>query len=120
MYRCAQPNQWPPHLRHMLEAAEKIIEYVGDLSAAEFYSSDMTYDATRFEIIVIGEAARRLTDQTRAQIPDVPWDPIRGMRNRVAHEYDRMNEEIFWEAVTISVPALAATLRGILAGNKEA
>ncbi|WP_419855528.1 DUF86 domain-containing protein [Candidatus Poriferisodalis sp.] len=119
MYSCAQPEDWLPHIRHMLEAAEKVIKYVGDLSEVEFYSSDVTYDATKFEIIIIAEAAGRLTDGARDQFPEVPWHQIRGMRNRVVHEYDRVSEESFWDTVTISVPQLVTILRHVLAEHEE-
>ncbi len=119
MYRCVQPEEWLPHIRHMLEAAEKVVKYVGDLNEVEFYSSDVTYDATKFEVVILAEAAGRLTDEVRAQLPDVPWHQIRGTRNRVVHEYDRVSEESFWETVTISVPQLVTTLRSILSEYEE-
>lgn len=119
MYRLAQPEDWLPHIRYMLEAAERVTSYVGDLSEAEFESDDLTCSATRLEVILMGEAASRLTDDLRSRIPDIPWQRIRRMRNIVVHEDGCEDEEPLWDAATVLVPKLATTLRDVLAAHGE-
>lgn len=119
MYRSAQPEDWLPHIRHMLEAAERVTSYVGELSEAEFDTNDVVCSATRLKIILIGEAASRLTDDLRSEIPDIPWHRIRRMRNIIVHEDDCEDEEPLWDTATVLVPRLATTLRGVLAEHGE-
>lgn len=119
MYRFAQPEDWLPHIRHMLEAAEKVDSYVGEFSEAEFNSSDRTHSATRLEVILIGEAASRLTDDLRAQIPGIPWHRIRRMRNIILHENGCDDEEPLWDTATVLVPKLVTALRDVLAEHGE-
>ena len=119
MYRSAQPEDWLPHIRHMLEAAENVTSYVGELSEAEFNSNDLTCSATRLEVILIGEAASRLTDDLRSQIPDIPWHRIRRMRNLIVHKIGCGDEEPLWDTATVLVPELAEVLRGVLAEHGE-
>ena len=61
-------------------------------------------------IEVIGEAATRVSEQTREALPDVPWTQIMGMRNRLIHAYFEVNSDILWQTATEDVPTLAAAL----------
>jgi uncharacterized protein with HEPN domain len=57
-------------------------------------------------IEIIGEAAGRISAETRALLP-LPWAQIVAMRNRVAHGYFEINEVIVWRTATVEVPAIA-------------
>jgi uncharacterized protein with HEPN domain len=59
---------------------------------------------------IVGEAAARVSEQTRVDCPDIPWAPIIGMRNRLVHAYFDINPGILWAAVTEEIPALARLL----------
>lgn len=65
-------------------------------------------------LYIIGEAANRIAQTTREQIPDIEWDAIRGMRNRLAHAYFDINLGIVWYSATIDTPRLLATVERIL------
>lgn len=51
-------------------------------------------------IEVIGEAASRVSDETRAANPAIPWSAIVGMRNRLVHGYFDIDTEIVWKTAT--------------------
>lgn len=55
---------------------------------------------------IVGEAAAKTSAETQAQLPDVPWASIVGMRNRLIHGYFDINTEILWKTATVEVPAL--------------
>ena len=61
-------------------------------------------------IEIIGEAATRVSEETRRMIPDVPWARIVAMRNRLIHIDFEVNSEILWRTAAEDVPALAAAL----------
>jgi uncharacterized protein with HEPN domain len=63
----------------------------------------------------IGEAARRVSAETRSKCPGIQWDGMIGMRSRIAHGYDDVNFEIVWNVLTTDLPLLIAELRRILA-----
>jgi uncharacterized protein with HEPN domain len=65
-------------------------------------------------IEVAGEAASKVTEATRAELPDLPWTAMTGMRNRLVHAYFDINRDILWTTVTEAAPALAHRLRNIL------
>ncbi len=65
-------------------------------------------------IEIAGEAASRVSEETQAALPDLPWASMIGMRNRLVHAYFDINRDILWTTVTQAVPPLAERLRKIL------
>ena len=65
---------------------------------------------------IVGEAANQVTDRGRAQIQDIPWADIVGMRNRLVHAYFDINLEILWRTVQFDLPPLVAVLERVLEG----
>ena len=57
-------------------------------------------------LLATGEAAARLTPETRAEFPNIPFQKIVGMRNRVVHDYGQIDLEIIWEIVQSDLPIL--------------
>jgi uncharacterized protein with HEPN domain len=62
----------------------------------------------------IGEAARRVSDETRLKHPKIEWLNIVGMRNRLVHDYTNINLDAVWKAATADVPRLAAELKSFM------
>lgn len=57
----------------------------------------MRVDAVIRNFEIIGEAANRLPDQIKEDLPNIDWHKIRGFRNRVAHDYMGINYFIVWQ-----------------------
>jgi uncharacterized protein with HEPN domain len=62
-------------------------------------------------LMVIEEAARRVSDTTRQEQVDISWAEINGMRNRLVHEYDAVDFDIVWDVVQNEIPRLIAILK---------
>ena len=120
MFRCVEPDHWLPSIRHMNEACKKIQRYIGTMTEDEFRADELRQDGVIRQIIIIWEAANRLPDQVREHLGDIPWRDVRGMRNRLVHRYDDVNEQTVWNAATISVPHLFNVVQGILTEHGEA
>lgn len=72
----------------------------------EYYQSDFFLrSAISMFLLQIGEIANGLTETTRIVSP-VPWSLIRGLRNRIAHGYDDMNQEIIYDTAVNDIPKL--------------
>lgn len=109
------PREWRTRLDDMVQAAERALGYVQGLTYEQFAADRRTVDAVSYAIVVIGEAASALKDVGPTLSPDIPWTDIRGMRNRVAHEYFGVDVKVLWETVRGDLPPLLATLRATLA-----
>ncbi len=97
------------YLEHMLEAIKLARSYVEGLSKSDFLADKRTQQAVILNIVVIGEAATQLIDEHSefaAQHPEIPWQKMRGMRNRMAHGYFDTNLNIVWDTVQQAFPEL--------------
>lgn len=64
--------------------------------------------------MIIGEAARNISDEFQAAHPEVPWRPIMAQRHRLTHEYGEINDDLIWAVATVHVPPLIERLRELL------
>lgn len=95
----------------MLQSAELITSYTKHCSEAEFAEDIKLQDAVIRRILVIAEAARRVSDSTRQALPNIAWPEINGMRNRLVHGYDDINLSVVWDVVQAEIPPLIAELK---------
>jgi len=70
--------------------------------------------ATAYAIQTISEAVRQIPDDWLADFPTAPWAQIRGVGNRIRHEYFRIDDAILWEIIATDAPALKAVLESML------
>ena len=63
---------------------------------------------------IVGEAAARLSPDTRDRYPRIPWPDIIGLRNRLIHGYDIVDFDILWDIVNGDLPPLIARLREVV------
>jgi uncharacterized protein with HEPN domain len=94
----------------MLESAQAVRGYVAGLSFEQFWDDYKTRDAVAMRLIVLGEASRHIDDATAAKLPTIPFSDIRATRNRIAHDYSKVNFRIVWEISQKDIPPLIAAL----------
>ncbi len=101
-------------LLDMLIAARKIQRFTASMTQDAFKGNEMIQSAVIREIQVIGEAARMVTDETKAKHTSIEWSAISGMRNRIIHEYFNIDLSIVWETINSDIPALLEQLERIV------
>ncbi len=84
-------------LRHILDAIAKIERYLENFDEANFRSDERTQDAIIRQLEIIGEASTNLTTELRDKNPQIPWEKLTAVRNRIAHGYFTINLEIVWD-----------------------
>ena len=100
------PRDWLIFFDDRIACGEKLHEYHARTDRIEFDRSGMAFDAMVRNVEVLGEAAVRLPESVRDQIPAVPWVAIIGMRHRLAHAYFGIDPDILWDVMDIEVPSL--------------
>ena len=98
-------------LLDMLQSAELILTYTAQCSKDEFIGDVQLQDSVIRRLLVIAEAARRVSESTRQTLPNISWQEINGMRNRLVHEYDAVNFNIVWDVVQSEIPNLIEELK---------
>ncbi len=98
-------------LLDILEEADLISSALAGRSHADFQSDPVLQRAILHMLQTIGEAAGQLSPEAIAAIADIPWQQIRGMRNRIVHGYFGLDMAAVWLTATTDVPHLAAKVR---------
>jgi uncharacterized protein with HEPN domain len=101
-------------LRHMLDAALEIQQYVQS-SRREDLDQDrkLVHSLVRlFEII--GEAATQVSEELREAVQEIPWSIVIGMRNRLIHAYFSINLDVVWSTSKEDIPTLIQELKKLI------
>jgi uncharacterized protein with HEPN domain len=96
-------------------AMSRIAEYITDCTLPEFKRDYKTVDAVIRNFEVIGEASKNLPDEIKMKYPEVPWDEMYLLRNKVSHEYFGVDYEIIWDVATNYLPENKIQIDKILA-----
>jgi len=105
-------------LNHMLEAAEKILQFISSRERKDLDKDEMFLLAILKLIEIIGEAASKISFEIKKQNPDVPWQAIINVRNRLIHGYFDINHDILWGIATTDIPPLIENLKRIINSNE--
>lgn len=98
----------------MLVYAEEAIEILGDTSREAMKVNRMMQLALQRLVEIVGEAANRVSRGTREEHPTISWSQIIGMRNRLAHVYDRVDLDVLWDVIADDLPPLVEQLEAIV------
>lgn len=104
------------YLEHIERAAAEACEFVGGMSKEEFLEDRRTEQAVVMELTIIGEAATKIMETAPdfvAAHSEVPWQAMRGMRNRMVHGYFDINLDVVWDTVQTDLPALQRQMHGL-------
>jgi uncharacterized protein with HEPN domain len=94
----------------LITAAREIEQFVTNVEYRRFETDKMLRYAVERQLIVIGEAARRLSENFRKATPAIPWTAIIGLRNILAHEYGEILTERIWLVATRDLTSLIESL----------
>jgi uncharacterized protein with HEPN domain len=96
-----------------IEYIEKIIDYVKNVDKQGFASNMQVVEACVFCLLQIGELTKRFNDDFQKNHTEIPWHKIRGLRNRLVHEYDGVDVNMVWLVIKDDLPKLHNQLTNI-------
>jgi uncharacterized protein with HEPN domain len=94
------------NLLDILKAARLAIEFKGQTDKAEFLADLKTQSAVLHQLLIIGEAVKRLSPEFRGAHQEVPWKLIAGTRDKLIHFYEGVDLDEVWKMVTADLPQL--------------
>ncbi len=97
-------------LLDILKAARLIMQFKDGLNKAAFLNDTKTQSAILHQIVILGEATKRLSSEFRAKYQEIPWGKITGMRDRLIHEYQRVDLNRVWRTASMDIPQLITLL----------
>ncbi len=101
-------------VKDVLDAIDKIEEFIGNMEYGEFIQDDKTSTAVVKKIEIIGEAIKNIPRDVRVKYNAIPWKDIVGMRNKITHNYFKIDYEIVWNVVKEKLPALKIQVEQVL------
>lgn len=101
------------YLRHILDAVARIERYTQD-GKERFFADELIQNAVVWNIGVIGEAVRAMSQGLKDVHPDIPWLKIAAMRHRLIHEYFNINLDLVWDVVEKELPILKPKIEDML------
>lgn len=107
-------------LLDIIRAATLALRFKGRFRKAVFARDLKTRSAVLHQLLILGEAVRRLTPEFQVRHPAIPWKDISGMRNRLIHEYDAVDLDAVWHTLVSDLPALLKEVRRVAPKRKAA
>lgn len=95
----------------MVEAAESALQFAAGRTRQDLDRDRMLLFALTRAIEILGEAASKISEESRVELPLIPWSRIVAMRNRLVHAYFDIDRNILWRTVTEELPELLRLLR---------
>ena len=90
--------------------ADLVQQYLSGKTRPELEQDRMLQDAIVRRLEVVGEAARRLSDEARNELSHIPWSQIIGMQDIILHQGDRIDLDFLWQVATNDLPQLTRQL----------
>lgn len=101
------------YLEDILGAIKKIEQFTQGMAFEQFEKDDKTVFAVTRALEIIGEAAKWMPSEVVERYPDVPWERMISMRNKVTHEYFGIDTEILWQTICEDLPPLKTQLQAL-------
>ncbi|MBY0434540.1 MAG: DUF86 domain-containing protein [Cyclobacteriaceae bacterium] len=106
------------YLEDIAQAIDRIQEYIAESDFQKFKWDYKTVDAVVRNFEIIGEASKNLPLTIKGKYPEIPWDEMYRLRNRVSHEYFGIDYEILWDIITRHLPQNRKDIAAILEREK--
>lgn len=106
------PDKGP--LLDMRRAARLARRFVEGVDEDAFLEDEEKQSAVLHQLLVLGEAAKRVGPDVRAEADDIPWPDVAGMRDRLIHRYHDVDLQEVWRTVQRDLPDLLAEIERVL------
>ena len=102
----------------MIDAGEEALSFTSNVTEENFSKNRMLILSVIKDIEIIGEAAAKISEETKLKYPNIPWKDMIGMRNRLIHGYFDVDIKLVWNTTCNNLPQLLKALKKILTNKK--
>jgi uncharacterized protein with HEPN domain len=102
------------YVADIVDAIEKIHTFVVGMDYASFAADEKTVFAVTRAFEIIGEAAKKISDETRSRYASIPWKSMAGMRDMLIHAYFGVDTQVLWQTIQCDLPNLVKQMRALL------
>jgi uncharacterized protein with HEPN domain len=106
-------------LLDIARAANLVLLFKQDVTKKSFYNDLKTQSAILHQLLIMGEAVKRLSLPFRDTHPEIDWKSIAGLQDVLIHAYDIVDIELVWEIADAHTPKLLKQLEPLLPRKKD-
>lgn len=106
-------NRDQTYVNQICDAINKIQDYTVE-GRDVFYETIIIQDAVMRNIEIIGEIAKRVSDDFKVKYDTVPWRKMAGIRDVLIHDYDSIDMSIVWNVISMELPKIRNVLSKIV------
>ncbi len=103
-----------PTLHDIVAAGRLIRQFIAGMDRAAFLADPKTQSAVIHQLLIIGEATKRLSDAFRSMHPEIPWPKIARTRDMLIHHYEGVDLHEVWKIAHADIPTLLAALEPLM------
>lgn len=97
-------------IQKIVKYIDCILKYTDQITYDDFKENSMMVEACVFNLSQIGELANKLENEYVREYPDIPWYKMKGLRNRIVHDYEGINLKLIWEIIESDLEKLKKQL----------
>ena len=101
-------------LEKMTAYANELLSYVDGMEYDAFANDRKTISACAFIIGQMGELVAVTSEEAQSEHTEIPWRNIKGMRNRIIHDYEKVDYIVLWKTIEESIPKLIEAVNAVL------
>ncbi|MCK5848534.1 MAG: DUF86 domain-containing protein [Caldisericia bacterium] len=105
-------------LEKMRNYAQKVIYYTQEMDYMTFSNDTKTLEACVFNLSQIGELVQYLDPSFKQEHIKINWQGVKGLRNRIVHDYEGLQVNIIWHLIVEDLPELFKLIETVLKENK--
>jgi len=101
-------------LEKMLSYANELLSYIDGMGYNAFVSDRKTISACTFIIGQMGELVTVISENVQNEYLEIPWRNIKGMRNKIIHDYEKVDYLVLWKTIDEGIPQLIKSVQAVL------
>ena len=102
------------YINKMLKDIKYLVEKTQNITIDELEENEILCDSVLFRLIQISENSNRITAAFKENHSEIPCQAIKGMRNKIVHEYGDVEIDIVFDTVTVDIPQLSVMLENLI------
>lgn len=102
------------YLQKIMTDLQFVCKHTQNLTLQAFNANEVLQDCLLFRLVQIAENSERLTEDFKSLNSQVPWRYVKGMRNRIVHDYGKVDLQVIYDTVTKDIPQMLSMLQDII------
>jgi uncharacterized protein with HEPN domain len=107
------------YLKHILDAISRIEEYGTGLKQTDFMKTYLVQDGVIRQLLVIGEATKKISEEITERFPKIPWKDMAGMRDKLVHDYLGVDLDAVCDTIKKDIPILKENLQNLVKNEEK-